>query len=569
MIVLPFLCSLLFCAGATVLSLYLGTYVYSIDDDVAPYRDTGFLACPYDWSDISWPNTIFAIVNGALTLLFALAHSHRLSVVRRMMLVFGLAELLQLAQMSSTRFPDANVRLRDRRWCYTMHMVQYILSALFVQFYSPRNTLRAVWWILSLFGLCLLIPTHAYYTIDVISGIFAATAVFFPYHWYVRTTASIMKRKPLRWFEQDAVQHSQHVSIATERSIPSDRAYYGAVGANDDTPRGGSSPQDFTQNQQYDSGLDDNTFLHTSSDDPRSEYNLEHFRSPTLAVESRHSLMTNLTQMAAEESEKMRLYWPPAIAVLAAAVAGGIGMMNLIAIAAADEQRPLHIPLPRDIVYENLPSSPDHTADILLYTQVISVLLFGLSSKYRFAIIRRTAMMYGCLMGLRCFTVPATFPPDPSPLCVNREHPPGTTCGDLIFSGHTVAFSLSALAIRRYTKPIWLEAGVWAFTMCGLAAVITSRLHYTRDVITALYIIFTIYHVMHVTIFERVDRILLHKWLRYLELDYYVVRAEDLAAAREKRLPWHDWIGRFWKYCARSTTLDPRVRSGSGAGDSF
>jgi hypothetical protein len=574
MVVAPFLVSLVFFSGATALALYLGTYTYSIDDGQGPYRDTGFLASPFDWSDRTWINTSLAAANAFFTLLFCLAHTHRLSILRRLMFIFGVAQILQLTQMSSTRFPDPNVRLRDRRWCYSMHVVQYVLSALFVQFYSPRNGLRAMCWMFSLSGLALLIPTHQYYTVDVISAVFACTAVFFPYHWQVRTTASIMKRPGIRWFEQDAVPHiSQHISISTERALPFhsySHRHVPAGGYGGDSPASVSPSSGFfnpTHQHAFrneDSGLDNQSFLHTSSDDPRCDYNLEHFRSPSFAINSMSSMMQQLSRLAGEESESMRLYWPPAVAVVTAVIAGAVAMLNLVSISAADRQRPLHIPLPRDILFENLPSTPAHTADVLLYTQVVSVFLFTLSSKYRFTILRRTGVMYAFLMGLRCFTVPATFPPDPSPLCVERTHPEGTTCGDLIFSGHTVAFTLSALVVRRYTKPAWIEAAVWAFTACGLAAVITSRLHYSRDVVTALYIVFTVYYVMHVALFERVDRILKLRWLRYFELDFYVLRAEDERAADEKRLPWHDWIGRFWRYCARSSSLDPRVRSDSG-----
>ncbi|CUG86147.1 Hypothetical protein, putative [Bodo saltans] len=402
-----------------------------------------------------------------------------------------------------------------------MFEVQYVIGALFVQFYSPRTWLRVVSWVVAIFGLMLLIPTHALYTVDMLCGVFAALGPFLTYHWYVRTTTSITRRGILRWFEEDATDG---------RTV---------------------------------SGADETTFLYQNIDDPSRDYHLEHFRHPTLEPAEQQAQVEELIADAEALPEKWKLFYPLVSCSVVCAFGGGMAFLNLIGMHAADEQRPLGIPLPYDFFYRVEPRVPDHTADALLYIQVVSVLLFALASKWRFTILRRTAFPYGIIMALRCLTVPATFPIDPSPVCAQREHPEGTTCGDLIFSGHTVAFMMSAFVISKYTKPNWLEAGTWAFTACGLMAVITSRLHYTRDVVTAILVVGTVFHLVDQSLYQRPDRALGSKWIRYLELDYYIILAEDRAAEREGRLARHNLIGRFWQWAGGDKFRSNTTTSGA------
>lgn len=529
MTVAPLLISTLFGAAATVGALWLGTYTYTYDPNVAPYRDTGFLVAP-DWSSDVKANHIYAGAHAALIILFCLLNNLRVTIFRRLFLLWGIAQIIQILQTLSTRFPDPSIQLRNRDWDYTMFEVQYVLGALFVQFYSARTWVRLISWTIAVFGLMLLIPTHALYTVDMLCGVFAAIGPFLTYHWYVRTTTSITRRGVLRWFEADA----------TEGRVVS--------------------------------GADEMTFLYQNIDDPSRDYHLEHFRHPTLEPIERQNHVEDLITEADALPDKWKLFFPLVSCAVVCAFGGGTAFLNLVPMHAADEQRPLGIPLPEDFVYEHLPRVPDHTADVLLYLQVVSVLLFCLASKWRFVIFRRTALPYGVIMALRCLTVPATFPIDPSPVCAQRSHPEGTTCGDLIFSGHTVAFMMSAFVISKYTKPNWLEAGTWAFTTCGLLAVITSRLHYTRDVVTAILVVGTIFHFVDQTIYQRPDRAVGNKYIRYLELDYYIILAEDRAAEREGRLARHNIIGRFWQWAGgdrfRSSTLNAPVGTTAADGAS-
>ena len=74
------------------------------------------------------------------------------------------------------------------------------------------------------------------------------------------------------------------------------------------------------------------------------------------------------------------------------------------------------------------------------------------------------------------------------------EYPSSSTCGDYMFSGHTVLLLITVQAIDRYGGSLrWghtFSLIMWVNTVLGLVAIIATRLHYTIDVIVAF--IFTI-----------------------------------------------------------------------------
>ena len=81
------------------------------------------------------------------------------------------------------------------------------------------------------------------------------------------------------------------------------------------------------------------------------------------------------------------------------------------------------------------------------------------------------------------------------------------TCGDMVFSGHTVFFVLASLVCKEYltvrqcdtpftrTVSTWIPrfhtVGRWAaytLSTAGIVAIVGTRLHYTLDVVIAIYI---------------------------------------------------------------------------------
>ena len=81
------------------------------------------------------------------------------------------------------------------------------------------------------------------------------------------------------------------------------------------------------------------------------------------------------------------------------------------------------------------------------------------------------------------------------------EYPSSSTCGDYMFSGHTVLLLITVQAIDRYGGSLrWghtFSLIMWVNTVLGLVAIIATRLHYTIDVIVAFILtvgLFRSYH---------------------------------------------------------------------------
>ena len=137
--------------------------------------------------------------------------------------------------------------------------------------------------------------------------------------------------------------------------------------------------------------------------------------------------------------------------------------------------------------------------------------------------LRRLLFEYGLVMCLRVLTLLATYTPDPSPLCRHSAHPSfGSTCGDLIFSGHSVLFSLCGVFLHEQfhhhrheddkfsvVKTCRLDArrlALWCYVAVGLLVIILSRLHYTRDVLVAVLVVASVHHMLRVAVWRRQRR---------------------------------------------------------------
>eukprot|EP00744_Colponema_vietnamica_P012838 GILI01018005.1.p1 GENE.GILI01018005.1~~GILI01018005.1.p1 ORF type:complete len:751 (-),score=88.42 GILI01018005.1:165-2417(-) len=228
--------------------------------------------------------------------------------------------------------------------------------------------------------------------------------------------------------------------------------------------------------------------------------------------------------------------------ISAIAFGGTLAMLNEVPIGIADKNRPIGIPLPPDFIHNYLPKVPDHTPDFMMYPLVAVVFLYIFLNRFRWVILRRTAIWYGVCMGGRCLTVPATFLPDPSPICRLPQHPAGTTCGDMIYSGHTITVCAALSVILKYVDPLWVRTGASAYAFMTFLAIICSRLHYTRDVLTALMVCATTYHLFHRGLVHRVDIYVRYHFLRYFEMDYFMFLIEDRQMAREGRTRRYLWV---------------------------
>ncbi|KII61618.1 Sphingomyelin synthase-related 1 [Thelohanellus kitauei] len=89
------------------------------------------------------------------------------------------------------------------------------------------------------------------------------------------------------------------------------------------------------------------------------------------------------------------------------------------------------------------------------------------------------------------------------------------TCGDYMFSGHTVCHSLLTLFVTEYTnkKCTVLHFFSRMIAVLGMILILAAHEHYTLDVICALYVsvkTFSSYHVL--TTAKRVDRDMTKSW---------------------------------------------------------
>ncbi|XP_063445713.1 sphingomyelin synthase-related protein 1-like [Mytilus trossulus] len=92
------------------------------------------------------------------------------------------------------------------------------------------------------------------------------------------------------------------------------------------------------------------------------------------------------------------------------------------------------------------------------------------------------------------------------------------TCGDYMFSGHTVTITTLILLINEYTPKRWifLHILVWIVGLSGIIFILAGHGHYTLDVIVAFYITSRLFQYHHIlannkTLMTR-DQSRLKKW---------------------------------------------------------
>ncbi|XP_032691627.1 sphingomyelin synthase-related 1-like [Odontomachus brunneus] len=192
-------------------------------------------------------------------------------------------------------------------------------------------------------------------------------------------------------------------------------------------------------------------------------------------------------------------------------------------------------PLP-DIFLDNVPHIP-WAFDIC---EVIGTLLFAIwlvvliFHKYRFILLRRFFALSGTVFLLRCVTMLITSLSVPGahlqcqPRKVPDEDWTGSayvelynkiamayviwrgagmsiqgvrTCGDYMFSGHTVALTMLNFFITEYTPRhlYFLHTFTWMLNMFGIFFILAAHEHYSIDVFVAFYItsrLFLYYHTL-------------------------------------------------------------------------
>ncbi|XP_017892834.1 sphingomyelin synthase-related 1 isoform X1 [Ceratina calcarata] len=191
-------------------------------------------------------------------------------------------------------------------------------------------------------------------------------------------------------------------------------------------------------------------------------------------------------------------------------------------------------PLP-DIFLDNVPHIPwafdmCEVTGTILFAIWLAVLIFH---KYRFILLRRFFALSGTVFLLRCVTMLITSLSVPGahlqcqPRPVSEDWTSSTymdlynkiamayviwrgagmsiqgvrTCGDYMFSGHTVALTMLNFFITEYTPRhlYFLHTFTWMLNMFGIFFILAAHEHYSIDVFVAFYItsrLFLYYHTL-------------------------------------------------------------------------
>ncbi|KAL5018907.1 hypothetical protein ScPMuIL_004629 [Solemya velum] len=183
-------------------------------------------------------------------------------------------------------------------------------------------------------------------------------------------------------------------------------------------------------------------------------------------------------------------------------------------------------PLP-DIFLDNLPYIPwafqvCEIVGVLLFSIWSSILFFH---KHRFILMRRMFSLTGTVFLLRCFTMLITSLSVPGMhlQCSGKMYGDTwvklrrtleiwmgfgmtlqgvRTCGDYMFSGHTVIITILNFFITEYTSRrqiYFLHTFTWVLNVFGIFFILAAHEHYSIDVFIAFYItsrLFLYYHTL-------------------------------------------------------------------------
>ncbi|KAF9982706.1 sphingomyelin synthase [Mortierella antarctica] len=167
----------------------------------------------------------------------------------------------------------------------------------------------------------------------------------------------------------------------------------------------------------------------------------------------------------------------------------------------------------QDRGFDILPAMKDITpANVFVMTSVVFTLI-GMALicpnwTARIIVLRRVLWVVGTLSVYRALTLSVTTMPTPKKNCepaiekgfgamflIALQMIPGTrqACTDDIFSGHTVFMVTCAIQWRLYCRNKWITYFSYIYITIGLFFVVATRLHYTVDVVLAIFITYAVW----------------------------------------------------------------------------
>ncbi|KAF8943432.1 hypothetical protein BGZ47_005431 [Haplosporangium gracile] len=204
----------------------------------------------------------------------------------------------------------------------------------------------------------------------------------------------------------------------------------------------------------------------------------------------------------------------------------------------------------QDRGFDIFPAQQDITpANTFVMTSIVFTLI-GIailcpSWQTRIIVLRRVFWVVGALSVLRATTLSVTTMPTPKVGCkpatatafgemflIALQMIPGTVqaCTDDIFSGHTVFMVTCAIQWRLYMRNSWIKYVSFIYITVGLYFVIATRLHYTVDVVLAIFITYAMwsfYMAMVDTVMEKEYFGLRRHNEKYSMFDSYWVEEEE------------------------------------------
>jgi hypothetical protein len=217
--------------------------------------------------------------------------------------------------------------------------------------------------------------------------------------------------------------------------------------------------------------------------------------------------------------------WKTAVAILYALSVSWLTALTMTVVHDRVPDMNKYPPLP-DIILDNVPHIPwafemTEVTGMALLSIWILVVLFH---KHRFIIARRFFSIAGTIFLLRCITMLITSLSVPGVHLDCKPRPYGTwanrlynayiiwsgagmslqgvrTCGDYMFSGHTVSLTLLNFFITEYTsrRIYFLHTFTWVLSCFGVFFILAAHEHYSIDVFVAFYItsrLFLYYHTL-------------------------------------------------------------------------
>lgn len=199
----------------------------------------------------------------------------------------------------------------------------------------------------------------------------------------------------------------------------------------------------------------------------------------------------------------------------------------------------------QDLGFKILPDlmSPElaDTINIVSIALFFVIILFG--TKRPQLIIRRFLFIWGTGFLLRALIVGDTrYPRSPNfkgPNYIPSNIVVGalsvlvganSTITDFMYSGHTIAWILTALMVQRYTNRGIISGLFWILNIIGILGLISSKMHYTSDVVVSIVVALSLFLIYHLFL----DKRYLQRWRPALVFEFEV---EDLKKKPDIKMP--------------------------------